>query len=65
MAITWVALLPGTLKAVRQEEKFLEMIDCIKCHMFISIIPLANVYVALSVTIEWLDDLAERLINKN
>lgn len=64
VAITYVVLLPASLRSVRHEDKFMGMLDCIKCHLFISLIPLANTYIAMMVIVEWIDNVG-KTINKN
>ncbi|MEG0153459.1 MAG: hypothetical protein RR744_09880 [Cellulosilyticaceae bacterium] len=64
VAVTYLVLLPGSLRSARQEEKFLGMLECTKWHLILSLIPLANMYLAMMVIIEWIDSLGE-LTNKN
>lgn len=64
VAVTYVVLLPGSLRSVRHEDKFMGMLDCIKWHLVISLIPLANMYIAMMVIVEWIDNVG-KTINKN
>lgn len=64
VAVTYVVLLPGSLRSVKHEDKFTGMLDCIKWHLFISLIPLANMYIAMIVIGDWIDNVG-KTINKN